>query len=453
MTATIRPLSRHPWDSLWVLWWSVVLLVNLPGHLTHDSLTQIAEGRSGVFESWNPMALSVWFGYWVDLTGGPEVLVWMSSLLLMLSMRAVVQPDDWGGPWAWPLVGVMLCAPVLLIYPGIVWKDVWFAHLTLAGLALAAQRHRGAGWGWEPLSLLLLAAAMLTRQTGVVATSVVVMVLASARTAATDARWTDLVVAWAWRMAVMVVMAALLSVGVKAMSQRIVGAPVATGVRLVAMFDLAGMLQRDPSLSLARLESQGVEVQALEAAARRSFSAERVDTLDLPPVLWDPKVSTADVLWQWADLVAQRPWVYLRHRAEVVAWWGGWREQQRCLPVHVGIDPGTVADRAGIRPPGSRWSHALYLYTQPWVNTPYFSPLAWLAVSVGVWCLWWACGLRRHPVAWLQVAGVMYGLSYFPIGFSCDYRYSYFTVLAAMVGVMATVAQPRRWWEALIRRA
>ncbi|MFM8346105.1 MAG: hypothetical protein ACKOB5_16665, partial [Betaproteobacteria bacterium] len=57
-----RSTYRQALGVLLGLWFTAVLVINLPGHLTHDSLTQIAEGRSGFVQSWNPVFSSWVFG-------------------------------------------------------------------------------------------------------------------------------------------------------------------------------------------------------------------------------------------------------------------------------------------------------------------------------------------------------------------------------------------------------
>ena len=146
------------------------------------------------------------------------------------------------------------------------------------------------------------------------------------------------------------------------------------------------------------------------------------------------------MLRQWVQLVSQYPGTYLAHRLETYAWFGGLRDQARCLPIHVGIDPPELAERAGIRNVPARWSAPLYSWSRDFLDTPYFAPLAWSVLSLLVLLIY---ALRRQwaePVAWMQVAGLLYSASYLAAGLSCDFRYSYFPVLAASVGLMRVLA-------------
>jgi hypothetical protein len=60
---------------------------------------------------------------------------------------------------------------------------------------------------------------------------------------------------------------------------------------------------------------------------------------------------------------------------------------------------------------------------------------------------------RRQPadivLAALQLAGVAFGASFFIISIACDYRYLYFTDLAALAGLIyASVDPPVPWRKA-----
>ena len=61
--------------------------------------------------------------------------------------------------------------------------------------------------------------------------------------------------------------------------------------------------------------------------------------------------------------------------------------------------------------------------------------LSLLVLAAYLWMGQW-----RHPMAWMQVAGLLYSSSYLMAGLSCDFRYSYFPVLAASLGLMRVCA-------------
>lgn len=423
------------------IWLALSLMLNLPGHLSTDSLVQIAEGRSRNYESYNPPFISLIFGQLTAAAGGPWLLVLLSCLMLAFSLWRLLA---WlPAPRRTAVAGVacLLGSPILLIYPGIVWKDVWFAHLTLLAFALIPRPSESGRLWKQGLSLLLLAAAMSSRQTGVLAALPCVAAMALADPG--DGRRISLqrrALGATLRVLALIGLAVLLSMLVRATAVQMAGAPFGSGVRLVAIFDISGLLKQAPEARLARMQSLGMDTAPLEAAARRTFSAERVDTLDFGPHANSWGVPLGNLLGQWADLVREHPGAYLAHRAETYAWLLGLRQQARCLPVHVGYERDQWLERARIDEAPSRHAHTLYRYAVVFVGSPYFSPLTWGVMSAAVWGVMLRRRQGSHPVALLQCAGLVYLASYAPIGMSCDFRYTYFSVLAAAVGLMYLLA-------------
>jgi hypothetical protein len=86
------------------------------------------------------------------------------------------------------------------------------------------------------------------------------------------------------RLAVLLGMAMALSTLAQSQMKCMQAAAVGTGIELVALFDLAGMLQRQPELRLDRLRARGFDTADWEAGARATFSAERIARLEMRPV-------------------------------------------------------------------------------------------------------------------------------------------------------------------------
>jgi hypothetical protein len=245
---------------------------------------------------------------------------------------------------------------------------------------------------------------------------------------------------FALRISLVVVLAVGLSAWTKGSMKAIRADAVGTGFQLVAIFDVAGVLQREPEAQLTLLRSQGFETTAWETAARQTFSAERIDTLVLPPITGPKAMSPQLMVQQWVQLVGQYPGSYVAHRWQAFTWFGGLREQARCVPIHVGIDPPERAQQANIRSVPSRWSAPLYSWSRSFLQTPYFAPLAWNLVSLLVLLAYVLRRQWQEPVAWMQVAALAYSGSFLMAGLSCDFRYSYFSVLSASIGLMRVLA-------------
>ena len=125
-----------------LVWFGAVQVLNGPGHLSVDSLIQIFEGDSGVMTSYHPIFITVLFGK-LAAFGGPRLLVVCSSLMLFVGLLVLLPGIERPRFVGVALLACALAGPILLIYPGIVWKDVWFAHFALLGFAVIALRRSG----------------------------------------------------------------------------------------------------------------------------------------------------------------------------------------------------------------------------------------------------------------------------------------------------------------------
>src|SRR4051812_40249175 len=106
-----------------------VLAANLPGHLTLDSVVALVEARTGVRQTWAP-AVSSWILKLFDsLVAGTGLYVTASAALLFVSLISLARLRG-RATWLAVLAGVLAIAtPQVLIYQGIVWRDVLFANL------------------------------------------------------------------------------------------------------------------------------------------------------------------------------------------------------------------------------------------------------------------------------------------------------------------------------------
>ncbi|MDB5425041.1 MAG: hypothetical protein JWQ29_2457, partial [Phenylobacterium sp.] len=149
----------------------LVLAANLPGHMTLDSVVAMIEGRTGVRQTWAPAVSSWILGLFDGLVAGTGLYVTATAALLFLSLMSLpgLRPRT-----TWLAVGLPALAiltPQVLIYQGIVWRDVLFANLAITGFICLA--HAAKRWSERPVLPLLgalccLALAALVRQNGLI---------------------------------------------------------------------------------------------------------------------------------------------------------------------------------------------------------------------------------------------------------------------------------------------
>src|ERR1700753_3795903 len=122
----------------------ITVAVNWPGHLSYDSVLQLGQARSGVYNTWHPPVMAWLMGIGDALVPGTGLFTAFDAALAFGALAATLWLGRTRAGWAAVVVAaVAVILPQLLIYQGIVWKDVLFADAAVAGfacLAVAARR-------------------------------------------------------------------------------------------------------------------------------------------------------------------------------------------------------------------------------------------------------------------------------------------------------------------------
>ena len=250
---------------------------------------------------------------------------------------------------SWPAAPLALaCAalPQLLIYPGIVWKDVLFAGSATAGFACLA--HAAAGWARLKRRIALLAAAVLllglaalARQNGAVVLPFAAggrgLDRGSARRRQARVR-RGLIHALAFLGA-----AGLIVAGASAaLDTRREAGPGPRGQwEILQTDDIVGAVSLEPHTDLAVLGAKAPWLETLlRTDGAAAYTPTRADTLE--PVL--DKVAghggaSDHIAAQWKDLIARHPLLYLRVRARAFDWVLLTPDRiADCVPIYTGVD-------------------------------------------------------------------------------------------------------------------
>lgn len=426
--------------------YGLVLYLNLPGHLSVDSVLALREGRLGVRETWNPALFGWLLGVFDRMVRGTGLYLAAMALVLFAAWGALLRLRP-AAHWAAPAVvlGAALL-PQVAIYQGIVWKDVAFANCAVAGfVCLALGVRERLRWPWLAIAALLFAAAGLFRQNGLLVLLPAAVALGwSAAGRRLPAR---VALAAGWTAAVA---ALTLALSVLAQPQG-VGSPDragAQGVRVLQAYDVIAAVARDPDRPLPHIDAlHPAADDYIREAAGRVYSPERVDTLNLDETLNGHlrPIPTPVIGAEWRDIVTRDPGLYLRARFQAFRWVLATPVIDRCLPVHVGAGGPPEAMRA-LRMPArfDDGDRRLYNYATWFFDTPAMSHLAYAAVALAVGVL---LLLRRGPgdipMAGLMAAALLFTASFFAISIACDYRYLYFLDLSAITGVIYLALDPR----------
>lgn len=429
--------------ALLILGAGLMLALNLPGQMSPDSVSQLLQGRNGIYNSWHPPVMAWLLGLGDAVWPGPALFVIFNAVLLTgawLTLLRLAPSPRWP---AFAMALAMLLTPQFLLHQGTVWKDILFANSALAAFAtLAAAADR------SPLSFfrlglcgLLLALAALARQNGIVLLPVASLALGwiAARHAG---RRAGIAYGAAFLLAVL-----LLTGGASwALNKRgDNGEGARAEIHRAQIYDLVGALKASPSLALPLLDRQQPQLSRLmRSDGVRLYSPVMNDTLEDSPPLLQAMGAAPDALIfaQWLELVKDHPALYLAQRWPVFLWTVAAPDVSQCHPAFAGIDGDPAALKAlGLSARLRQQDAALAAYARAWMGTPILSHLAFAILALA---LLPALLLRRRApdiaVSGLLASAMLFAVSFFFISIACDYRYLDFLDLGALSAAFYWVA-------------
>jgi hypothetical protein len=432
--------------------------INLPGHLSYDSIMQLNEGRRGFYANWHPPMMSWLLGVFDAAVPGTALFTVFDIALLFGGLGALLWLRDGVSRVALAVLALCLLTPQFLLYQGIVWKDVLFANLAIAGfvaLAVAGERwpRKRLRFGLAGFGFLLLCVATLVRQNGGVVIPAGVIAFA----------W------FAWRQtpqhrfraASVYGLSALAGSALavvamhSALALRIPGDPSPTvQFRLLEFYDLIGAVKTDPQLALPFLDDDDTDLeQLMRTDGVRLYTPQRNDTLVQSPRLQRAYFNSPEetIPEEWNNLIAAHMALYLRVRAEVFRWVFFTPNLVACRPVFSGVEgPGAQMNTLGIRKRFDMRDAALGYYAQAFEGSPVWSHLFYAVLALAMLPFLFA---RRRPadiaMGFMLLSTFAFTASFFVIAIACDYRYLYFLDLATLVAAFYMTLDWRSAWSAL----
>ena len=437
-------------QGLLLLGFGILLALNWPGQMSYDSVVQLADGRSGHYDSWHPPVMAWLLGLFDSALPGTGLFLLFVTLLLFTGWLLLLRSARPG--WGIVIILVLIFAtPQLVLYQGTIWKDVLFANAGIAGFAVmaaAAARWRAphARFALLSLSALLLSLAALARQNGFVLLPIAAMCLGVIAARQPSRRE-------GWRYGLGMLAACLVVVGLSNVALGLRsdhGQGAADQLRLAQTYDLVGSVRLDPSVRLTVLEQRA---PSLDAAIRKDgvalYSPHLVDTLENSSVLTNAiyQAPPGAVFAQWRQLVLDHPGLYLRERLPVFGWVLAPPDMLLCHPDVVGVDgPPDMVKTLGLSAHIRAQDRFLYFYVANFFHTPVLSHLLYGAMALlFLLLLAWRGAPADIAVAGLQIAALTFALSFFVVSIACDYRYLYFLDLAAMTGALQFLCRPREF--------
>ncbi len=437
------------------------LALNLPGHLSYDSVVQLAEGRAGIYSGEHPPVMSWLLGVVDRWAPGASLFVVIDTALIFGALTSLIAL---GNRTSW-LAAILACglaaAPQLLIFPAIVWKDVLFAAAATAGftcLSLAA-----ACWRWRrgryPLltgALLLLTTAALARQNGPV-----ILPFAAAAVgwlAARAATTRRLIRGWSLGLAFLAAAGLTGLVATLALESRTEATPVLAGQwEVLQTYDIVSALSLEPRWTPKVLRSRAPRLEGLlRSQGVAAYTPVRADSMEaVLDEMTGQRQSVQLIAGQWRELVLGRPLLYLRVRARAFAWVFLTPDPKRCGLVLTGVEgPSEEMRTAGLVPRRTAIDQALTGYALGFASTPVFSHAVFgglgLVMIVGLLCRGRPSDV---PVAAMVASAWAFALTFAVISIACDYRYFYFLDLAVIAAALYVAATWRGADEAAMSPA
>lgn len=429
------------------------LAANFPGHFPPDALWQLAQGRAGRYNAWHPPVMAWLLGLADGAYPGAWLFVVLDGALFYGALFAFVALERRPRLLCLPVLVVSMISPIVLIYQGVVLKDVLFANAALAGFAaLAWAAHLWA----NPLrrgvllavALLLFTLAVLTRQNGFIVAPFAALALGGVATVHTGKGGRARTIRAAiWAVSAMALIGTCDVIATAALMAHADGRPEnANHLKVLQVFDLAGATRLDPAVSLSVLHARQPALERFlrDQAAPHYRAAGADDLFSLPggEAMVTPPGGAAGQ--QWVSLMRDHPWLYLETRARVWLTTLETPSSAACPMIITGVDGGAPAllARAGLRARDDskdEWDEDYAsrflggpLYSHPFYGGLLILCLAWLALR-------WRQG-DQGPEALVTIAmslaAIAFAASFFVVSVDCDYRFLYFLDVAAMASLV-----------------
>lgn len=431
----LRP--RNLAAAILVAGWALMLALTAPGQASFDTVRQLADGRSGHYDSWHPPVMAFMLGLFDRILPGTLLFQIAMSGLALIALLWLLWLKPWPRWGAAAAALLLVLTPQWLLYQSDLWKDVLFANAALAGFAALARA--ADAWPvrkpWLAASLLLLSLAAMTRQNGVVLLPVAAVTLGIIAMRHMP-RWNG-----AGHGAGFLVLAAVITFGINGLliAHGDGGKGISLEIRYAQGYDLVGALRKNPSLDLPALRASDPRLESLlhtRGVAR--YSTRLIDTY-----AGDPQLSAAiekspkgAIAAAWREMVLHHPGLYLRQRWPVFWQVLATPDIRACRPLYFGVDgPPEVMKTLGLVRRWNARDTAMARYGTALLDMPLFSHLAFAALAV----LALVMLLRRGGGADIAIAGLLAGALLFALTFlfvsvACDYRYLYALDLAALAG-------------------
>jgi hypothetical protein len=409
--------------------YAVTVLVFYPGYVTVDARYVYADAQAWQFGDWQSPAMGALWRLIDPIAPGALSMFLLTITLYWLGFGTLAFIAARRSIWLGLATPLLAFAPPAFFFVGMIWRDVLFGVIWLAAAVLAlAAADRGARIARLPvqaISLLLVALGVLLRPNAIFA-----------------APFLGAYVIWPLRfdlkrMAIVFVPAVVLFYALVPLTYYgLLDAKRQNPLHSILVFDLGGIthFSGENQFPVSWSEDQTAQLTS------KCYDPVRWDSYwHVPPCPFvmqrlerpdDLIFGTPRVVEAWRRALLAHPVAYLEHRATFM--WQFLARSNLVLPVWDWLNPNAGYGHS----PYFRPLVALHDALQP---TLLFRPGLWLVLAVAVGAFAWRT--RGTPAGAFAVAvtasGVVYVMTFFPVGVAADFRYAYWCVLATLAGAVA----------------
>jgi hypothetical protein len=413
----------------------LVILTFYPGLMNVDAWIQLAEARAQVYHDWHlPLMGRVW-AVFDRVSPGPGGLLLLNNLMFWSGLALTTYLTRLP-----PLAAVVAILAVGLAPPvfsalGVVWKDVGMAAALLLAFALLWWARTRSSRVVLCLSMPFLLYGFALRHNAAPAVFPLVLWIPSiwqqvGQSQRPTTRRQLLLTG--------LMLFVLLGGTVLALNRLLTNGQRLYPTQQVLLHDLTAISVKTGQLHLptSLKTNQPPTIEGLAClytwhSAVALFSGNR-DTcaLRIKKIVDPPRM--ADLEAKWISTIFSHPGAYLEHR------WNVFREQfafdraRVCYP----LQGGTAPNPLGIEFTGSLLFQSVQqLLTVAAYQTPLFRgwiylTLTGMLVMIAVW------GRNQAPLLVLSASGLFYSLAYLIVSTGCDFRFHWWSVVAAVVGLV-----------------
>jgi hypothetical protein len=428
--------------------WLFVAALNWPGHLSYDSVLQLLDARTGFYHTWHPPFMAWLLSLSDGLTHGTGPYMMGQGLLLFGSLGAIVVASPKVGRFSPLLPVILLFSPLVMLWQAIVWKDVLFADLTVAGFAalyVGQSRRLGRGWSLAVTGkgLVLLAAASLVRQNGatVLLMGVAAIGYGAWLAGAMNGRSRRLRAAIVGLAALAFGLLVALAMNLAVLTRAIDRSGPEAQIHMLQTFDVVGAVAHDPSLKLDHLDPATAAL--IRATAKSEYTPARNDGL-LGNDFNRATVEVADDIQnQWFDIILHHPRPWVEHRLAVIGW--HLTSPLKVCPRDVtGIDgPLPQLKALGMHNEQTPRDIALEHYASLFHHTPVYSHWFYAVLALVLTVVMFRSREGGDAVLGFMLIGALgFVASFVLIGVACDYRYLYALDLCTVVATFRWALGP-----------